>query len=892
MKVFFPLFFILILSSTAIAGDIPYDKNCVKYARANKWLNVEDKNLDKGHMRKYDHNKIKADFYETQNKLKTQLKGWKKLDSELECLNKIAGIKFEDENLIIEDFNRFETFRLGKSKIDCVIDPDYVEYKSSKDKDRRKGSGSGIVFGAGYGANGSDNTSGSVPKDVRYKILENEESDYDKHQSSTGDELAKVVKQLQGLGDLGFQNYCAHQLYLGSANDEVNSLTESLNSCDNARKNKNYKYLESGACKGYPDYFNTKIPELEKRMGEINDELKSNNSQPLVTLNNADKKIYSQFANQLDELKEARKQAQKDSRIHANDYEFLRSKNMVLDAKDLVDCGGDNVWSNQLQAGLDQVGCKADIELVYKLDNGFKASVDSMKKYHRKALIAEMNIQKFMEAVKAKFNTLPKNEQNEVIANPSQKCSDFMPLKETRDKRKLCSKQFLDAFNKAINTVKNDPQEHFFSLETDKVVSDFNQSLQNIVRFCEAKRNILEKCFDEGEVCKTRADENNNGLRLEVKKLKSHPAASYLLTDAFGDKIQLDKLNADRVLCAEEYSESKLVIPSVSKEDIVKAKKELSDVVDEEFISIVDTEKPDRGGHSNKVGAWACGVDMDEKEDFYVLNKFYYSHPYMMGKVLKNVEPLEQGVYNAMTCDAIECDASVDQMNDNIATGIKLAAMALPLGGIATAAINLGVSSFGAYKDWEDANENIHLAKAGSVTAGYAEGFHDDIKKYLEDNELNADWSTHAVNLSAEIITSVLGVGAGGVGKDKLKFGSLHKMNEKLEKYFLDKGLEVGDFEKKIISTFTSSALSKAQSIATKGVNGNLEAKDFVPSTKEIIIGMSILASGKAKDVFKNDKNLSSVLSLSDIPYSELENIDDPALLQYLTGEAKNRLSK
>ncbi|MBA2405503.1 MAG: hypothetical protein H0V66_12075 [Bdellovibrionales bacterium] len=650
-------------------------------------------------------------------------------------------------------------------------------------------------------------------------------------------------------------------------------MKSAFDTCHLARKKNDLKTLKTPACEGYPDKIKDELDKLKKQMVAIQEDIKKPESQPVVVVNGLDNKIYSEFKNDLKALDVAQKEAAHDQNLQAQDYEMLRAQNMVTDASKLTACGDDQaIWASQYQDGMVCSGPEAN---VININVKFEPQLEAMKKLHRDKLISRINLDSFGETVKAQYYLANPELKARMKLHPDKACL------EVTKSESLCTGQYLSVFNLSVAKTNNSGAgQHFLELDQEKVIIELNVLMDDIKQICEgARRHMRVGMYN----CQGACEAEKKAMEIKIKEIQAHPAASYFFTDAVGAIINFNKLQPDTGCTGLHLGPNDL---HLSKKTLELSRNEFQESVAGQFGTSSDMLKPDRGGHSNERGADQCGVGINEKEDLYALNALYRGHPYMMGKAMKGLNVSEQGLYNTLICEAVQCNKTVHDGNEAFYDGLKVASLALNLipvaGTIAYGAVTGVINSVGAYRKWDNANQDKKLIGGGIIDGGF-KGYSTELNDVMK--KLSEDGST--ANMMADIMSEVALVvvkGQGAVGK-----GLIGKMNANFEAQ-LNRTLT--DFEKDIVARISERIVEGTVSKAKLTVKGELELKHMAPTLKDLVIVFAAMKSNTAEKIFRSPKGTDIVTDLADLPPESDQNLNDKDLESFIAKHSLLKLKK
>ncbi|MCE3014192.1 MAG: hypothetical protein LW878_14130, partial [Proteobacteria bacterium] len=188
---------------------------------------------------------------------------------------------------------KFTTFRLGGSRIDCQVTARMTNTNSHIRELRAEQYRRAMDEHSGRAMVRDNTRMVNVEQRIAGTAMMVDATEAQRK----ADEMMARIRQNNNLGDLGIENYCTHQLRAGITLDKSQTAQNSLTACDGARRLNNLTVLNSASCQGYPQKNLKAIESLRKEMDAVQRERSSINSQPLVTINNADNDVYSQFRN-------------------------------------------------------------------------------------------------------------------------------------------------------------------------------------------------------------------------------------------------------------------------------------------------------------------------------------------------------------------------------------------------------------------------------------------------------------------------------------------------------------------------------------------------------------------------------------------------------------------
>jgi hypothetical protein len=941
MKLLSLSLFILVYTNDAQAFAPAYDTNCLEKAKEKNL--IKHYYTDEDWLRRYDFEKIKDNFHQTQDKVSKQIKAWKEISKEHYCLEDVSGIQFVDNKLVITDYDKYESFRLNKSRIDCDTDVNSFGFKP-KDKPYQE-----------Y-VNPNDNT--TVIRDNKNvstakNKIENPDENLKKRQEQA-DKVDGLVKVLKDLGDVGFDNYCAHQLYKGGIADRIESVTKSFNNCKKAADNGDKDYINK-SCGNYPSFFVGKLEELDRIAKSTEVDLGRDTSQPLFMVNEMDNKIYAKFKNNLDELKRAKEEAN-------NEYEeLLKIKNF----KKHTSCDPDSPWMKSVSDGYSLSECYYSPAIFGQNDLELTDHKNILKYKHRNDMIEEVNHNIFKQTMMAKFYTLSDTEQKDVLSlvktNPKGACEKMLPdpsaisklfkngkeamenllfldhavnealsreNKYSYDQLKsyLCSDQvrnsngsqiksnYLDFLKEGLKEVAANPNSSFLKKDSGQVQKELNAQITVLESFCQLKDKLrsgrTSLGIDSDDEAKAYKNLIAQKMQETIEKLKKTENAKYLLTKTLGSKFKFDSYNPEYESCEsdrhfryppnENFASNKIEL-----KDIEEAREEFVDAIDKQLLSVVNRTDSYRGDNKNALAEMACRNSAKHAEDNFAIYQMYKSHPYLMGQVLAHQDSSVSSVKQAILCEAIECYKSVDNMNKaivGIARGGALAVSVLAPGvgtaaGVAiNTAINVATGTFELYDKWNEGVVDSQLMMSGAASGGYGpveEIFKNKIDALLAEKNVDADTKKFLIDMAAMISTEALSAVSGMKKLDPLK----NKMAKLFAKQMGKSTLS--NLEKEIFNSLVDSFAAKVITFSGTIAKGEVdEISDFVPtSSKDFILATSLLLSEPLNAKIKNldMRDLSSSANVLDYVYNQVmsdgeeETVFDEPLYNFATSELGNR---
>lgn len=730
-------FLVSFISFNSFASPPPYDTNCVELGKRWGWISGYDSK--DGNKRTYAKpSVIQKGFTENQTRQTSQLSIWADVDKYVPCLKDSAGFTFQNGRFVIFDMAKFTNFRLNKSRIDCEVTSRQTndhrlarEYQENAQRRFELEQSGQIAV--------RDNTRNTQVEQRIYGGLQMQDL---RNAEARAQEVMNRIRQNNNLGDLGLENYCTHQLKAGITMDKAQTAQENFATCDQARKSNKTSILNSPLCAGYPKENLSDIKRLRDEMEKLDKERKSPVSQPLFTLNNADNDVYSKFKNNYNKLLAAQSQAQKSMSLAYASSNLLQNSDAVQDLKSVADCGNQDVSDESYLDGLE---CDAQFKTMTDLKVNFQPSVDALKKLHRDKLITEVNTHAFGEAIKSKWYLLKQNDplKSKMKHKPKEACLEIAD-------ESVCSGKYLEVFKKSVNDAWNYSKPHFLSYATNDVVSYMNDRIEWMKQFCVAiqdqQRNqliqispetyrIFEKTFNEmvsGEVSPYLYDEN---VRLNAK---------------------LGKFRNEQGQYCQGFNENENI--SVTPNLIEAAREDFREAIDDQIELSSDFAKPNRGSHSNNLGAIICDVDRQTKEDYYALNSLYQSHPYLTGQILKGQEVVQGKLYATVICEAKKCDRDLESTNDMALSAAKVGAIALNFVPGIGPALYAGTSGvLGAAKAIRDnvrANRSLSEMQRGIASNGveqiYDSNVGDVLKQLASDGDVGKLIGEIAVIAAAE----------------------------------------------------------------------------------------------------------------------------------------------
>lgn len=825
MIVLFLSFFLVVTAN----AQLPYDSNCFGFAAKKGWIKSGSSNSAS---RTYDKDKIKKDFHISQAKLKKQITAWEKLDAEIPCFEKTTGVTFQkspngQKRLVINDHKSFQNFRLSGGIINCNLNVKQVEYKSLENRPKilndTKASpqtvqnydpiANNYVFDAIYPNKGANSKFPNMARTIHQDLL-------------------NALKDLKSLGDLGWENYCSHQLYSGASVDELRTTKSQFDKCKANHKAK--------GCQDYPHGFVKKYDQVGKELKQIQADMAKPTSQPVMVLNKTDTRLYTPYKNNLAKLNLAKSQAKEAVVQLANDYEDFRKNFELVKSENLANCGEENeMWTRQYLKGEQCLNTEAPIN---SLRPQIVESAEAIKKLHQEKFIHEMNVSTFGETMKAKYLRSSPAVQAQMRKDPHKSCLQI--LKDVGAGKAAgftCSGDYLKSMRKHLSDVESDPSS-FLALPPEEVVSEVQGVMKRMQELCIEIRKQYFPAFGSPlihhEPYKYGYEKMKAELKEEKAKLGNMKSAGFLYSNAFNKSLPLNTFTPENGCTNNRLDQ----VSFINTETVSKAVKEFEDAIDDQLYRSAKYSLPNRGEIDLPIsmagGALdaakdyiSCGeTDAGEKE---VMAALFRSQPYRAGKLVSSLAPEEKGVYNAMLCDALKCKSNQDDVTDWAINGAKIAAV---LGGPqAEAAVAAGefLVNYGRSK------EAYELAMGG-VVAGGISGYESDIHEFIEKMKEEGDEKRLALNISEEALKAYTKV----LGMDKP--GAIQSLGKGLENALLKIAPNANPAQIALMHSLAEKMVETSISKGFKGVKGELTRKDFLPSDKDIVAAaMGVLKTSK-----------------------------------------------
>jgi len=867
MKVLF-VFIISLISISAIADSLPYDSNCVELGKNWNWIHKFDPTDP--HKRSYAKNAdIQKNFSQIEDKVIEQLTLWKDVEKYVPCLGTKAGIHFEKEKLVITDMNKFREFRLNDSKIDCSVTSKdtYISFKdinAREEAERERKKGQQVSESTSLGLK-------AIDRQFLARKID------DQNAEALANELRERMRYNNNLGDLGMENYCSHQLRIGIVRDEAARLSKDLQTCTKASESKNTTVLSSKICQGYPKKNLADINALEKEMNVILKDPSKKGWQPLVTVNAADNDVFVKFKNDYAKLLLAKKTAAEKVKIaHDSETEkFFVDNQMTKDIDSLKTCvPEENVLTDQFLQG---AKCTISDNPLAKLVDEFQFSIKALKDTHQAALIDAINVRSYGEAIKAKYYLLEQNDplKGLIYIDPQKAC---LKMIEEGTRNYACKGHYLEAFKKAAGEASKAQQPHFLSYSPESTLSNFNSGIRNLDKLC----GFLLSYLNDAQRAQARKD-----LDAQLAYIQTNFGA-YLYNENLGNKASLKDYRNEKHEYCPNFNPDKTRV--IELHHVVDARKEFLEATDAQIKTSADFSRPDKGSHSNKLGAWSCEEDkgtisqvaaaanavvspvtqlaltsvevgsvsdaqMKEKNNLYALNSLYHSHPYMVGKMLAKLPLSERKIYTSLICDAKKCNKKVEDTNKAIDTAAQVAIIAANFVPVAGQIAGVVAASALAVKNNAKATQDYQSLMASIATGGFETSTYDpQLQSMIDGLKVNAGNEALAQDLFKLFPDLIIGTELEAVkitmdmAAKALEIATLVPKNE----------MNVAVL-KEIIKYSIPAVAKKAQKIVTskisKGVVDRAESsiKDLASDEDlDAIIGRQILQSSKLNEEVKD----------------------------------------
>jgi hypothetical protein len=738
--------------------------------------------------------------------VKNQLQIWKEVDQISNCLSSHAGLMFlhrkvidpktrkevTKDYLIVTDPKKVETFRLAKNNLQCQInDAPFIYEDPHRYQDNTR-----VI-----------NHANTMADRDRY------EQAYDRYKKDELEKNAKIRKDIlvnNSLGDVGLDNYCAHQLQMWQLSKKSHDLRNKRRVCENA-KDEGTLNSQSG-CGDFPEKLAQDMKALAKEMEKI---FADTDYQPYDLMNDIDREIYSQFIGDVDKLKEAQRLAEKSLKWSYDAEKFLKQNNIWSD-QSLGGCGeNDPTNSNQFNLGLES--CTGYEHVLNVETTNFSTNIEVVKNIHRDNLIKELNLKSFGQNVETSFHLLEngsltekalrkdlwvswknKNDSDEKYKSACEKmsasnlCMAPQYFKQFKDglKRAMTGIQTLDDKKKKLGAEGIYPPGTFLRYDSNSVATNINKVFSNMREICNGLdpevNNLLG--FDPEAQKKLEIS-----YREQLISLQHY--AGYFYDGVIKGKTKIDKWLHG---CPADYSGPAYPL---TIEDVEKSKAGFLLANKNQMNLASDFARPDRGGHSNTIGEMACGKYGKEKEDLYALSALLTGHPYMAGQMIGSIDQrminkekkrtgidkrsvdVEKRIYTQLLCEAKECSANVHDFNNAAADTIKNVAVAasfLPLPGIAfiTTSVYLAADIGQIVVNHNEANEKKNLIQSGLLSGGFSPEYDSEIANKIKQFEEKG-----SINKLAEEIFISLAVQASATGSAQLAMSSLkHTKTEAIKR--------------------------------------------------------------------------------------------------------------
>ena len=775
-----------LISFSALASEPPYDRNCVELGKRWGWI----KGFDASDASKRTYATpavIQAGFRANQTRQSAQLAIWEDIDKHVPCLKDNAGFSFQNGRFVIFNMQKFTTFRLGGSRIDCQVTARMTNTNSHirafrEEQSRRfeaEQSGRAMVRDNTRMVNVEQRIAGTA------MMVDATEA------QRKADEMMARIRQNNNLGDLGLENYCTHQLRAGITLDKSQTAQANLAACDGARRSNNTSILNSSRCEGYPARNQKALKDLRAEMDAVQRERSNTTSQPLVTINNADNDVYSQFRNNYTRLVAAQDLARRSMSIEYASNNLLRNSGAMQNLSEVANCGDRDVTDESYLSGLQ---CNNSFRSITDLTVQFQPNIDVLKDMHRDKLITEMNVRAFGEAIKSKWYLLDRSDplKTKMKQNPKAACLEIADAS-------VCSGKYLEAFKSAVNEAWNYSKPHFLSYTPTDVASFMNSRIEWMREFCE-----------------------NYELSQQNQLIRIAPAAFRTFEDTFNEMVSgavspylydedvraMAKLETFRSLDG-QYCQG--FNPNdrsrIDSQHIVNARDDFKDAIEDQIDLSQDFAKPDRGNHSNNLGAMICDTDRATKEDHYALNSLYESHPLIAGQIIGSQGDVQAKLFATSICEAKDCNKDLEDTNDTALKAAKISAIALNLVPGVGPALYAGTSavlgSAAAIRDTVRANQELSSMQRGIASNGVEPIYDQNVGVVLE--QLASDGNVGALVLEIAAIAATEYAG----------YSLTHKIMHPLEHAIHARGIHLTKLQHDFIDILVHKAVMKAGSITT-----------------------------------------------------------------------------
>lgn len=724
-------------------------------------------------------NKLQAVRSPVDLKVNKQIAIWKKLDGVTTCLKTHAGMSFLtkkvfnaetgkyelNDYLYITDIKKMETFRLAQNHIQCHIgDPKFIPPPLNRDLDNTR-----VVT----------MYSGMKEKEKYEQAKKEHQKEIEKSQ-----QLRNDIQINNSFGDVGLENYCSHHLQMYQLQQKSYELRDRRRACEK-HKDEGTLVVEGpdgtkkvrGGCADFPDKIGKDMKTLASEMDKV---YKETGYQPYDLMSDFDKSLYSSFQGDIAKLKEAQKLAEKSLKWSYDAEKYLSNNGLWYYEDSLNFCGEeDKVLDNQFLAGQNQ--CEEYLPILNFKTTEFSTNIDAVKTLHRNDLVKELNAQAFTKNAESGFHLLESGSVADQLLHKNL-LADFKNKEETNYmaacltmagpgicQDKIYYAQFKKGINNAITTSQMQSEDHapagaFLHFKNETVASDINRIISKMQKMCD-DRNSQLLTFDLDVMAKAIED-----YQQELRNLQKY--AGYFYDENVKEKSHIDQWTKEGLKCP---MGSSFLDSELTAEDIAEAKAGFREANHNQMQLRCDFQKPDRGGHSNFVGEWACGKYGKEKEDLYALSSLLTSHPYMAGQMVSSVDQnltrkektktgidkseyeIEKKMYMSLLCEAKNCSLDVHEFNQSALEAVKTGAMMasfLPIPGLqfVTAGIYAAADIGQKVEKNFEASEKAELMKGGIISGGFTPGYDADVADRLKQMEEEGSAGNLAFGIAETIL--------------------------------------------------------------------------------------------------------------------------------------------
>ena len=641
-------------------------------------------------------------FIKNQKDLITQQGALKLYDAEVgDCLRKTSGVGFVNGNLTILDQAKFKTFRISGDVPQCNINT--VVFTSSLLKDKHPYNTSDTILETTLHSVGRNTVAG------QHAIKQANRNAFDDNQDRVSSELERARGTLQGLSDLSLKNYCGQQFYDKNLRDEFKRLQEKNSACLKKFRADPGSIKADKGCAGWPDQIKSDSAKMRSGVDLLNQN---------KVLNEFDKGLYSEFANDAAALDQAIADAKKEYTKKSWEYETLRRNQSLLPPENLKGCAKD---AREAASVFNEGLCGQDRHPASNLKAFIAENPKVMDTKNRKDLIEDANKRIFAHVIEGSLQTAGSLEMANLTRPATSTAARLARLKSfcktygmDPTSRSCTTDTYAKILDSGVKTAAAKRSSHFLAQSDQQAANAIASHFDRIVQACQLPEGPDREQEVRHQTEALYGDQNAGPFALS-DTLRSFTQESAI--GGCGDAFQLRAMS---------HPDAELLA------DVRSAREEFRDLAKEQLQTCANNTLPDFGYHNrgwiertrNQIGAMECSADLPEKNAMTALYDQFSTYPAILSESVKGLGKQDQQIYSHILCGSMNCHQDIQDGNQRMLDAARMTILAAGIvasGGAAIAVIGAGmtVEAVNATARVSDLSEEKTNLMKGVSSGGY-----------------------------------------------------------------------------------------------------------------------------------------------------------------------------